>query len=75
MQLNVLAKTTLEFNLFTMGCGAGTITGLALYMYGGNWLITKMNVSTKTLNTIMGVIFIIAALAQLYRMLFVKSVI
>lgn len=75
MQLNVLAKTGVEFNLFTLGCGAGTISGLALYMYGGNWLITKMNVSTKTLNAIMGIIFIIAALAQLYRMLFVKSVV
>jgi threonine/homoserine/homoserine lactone efflux protein len=57
-----------EFNVFTVGCGAGTISGLALYMYGGNWLITRMNTSNKTLNTIMGGIFIFAALFQLYRM-------
>lgn len=75
MQLNVLQKTTFEFNLFTIGCGAGTISGLVLYMYGGNWLITKMNVSAKTLNMIMGIIFIIAALAQLYRMLFIKTIV
>ena len=58
-----------EFNVFTVGCGVGTISGLALYMYGGNWLITKMNTSNKTLNTVMGGIFIFAALFQLYRML------
>ena len=58
-----------EFNLFTAGAGLGTIGGLIVYTYGGNWLITKMNTSNKTLNKIMGVIFIIAALAQFYRMM------
>lgn len=70
----VLATNFTEFNLFTAGCGTGTISGLALYMYGGNWLITKMNTSTKTLNSIMGAIFVVAALAQLYRMLWGKFV-
>jgi len=58
-----------EFNYFTIGSGTGTIAGLAFYMYGGNWLVTKMNTSNKTLNIVMGIIFIIAALAQLYRMI------
>ncbi|QEC69796.1 lysine transporter LysE [Panacibacter ginsenosidivorans] len=70
----VLLSNFTEFNFFTFGCGAGTISGLALYMYGGNWLITKMNTSTKTLNSVMGGIFIIAALAQLYRMIWGKFI-
>lgn len=57
------------FNFFTLGCGMGTISGLAIYMYGGNWLITKMNTSNRTLNIVMSIIFFIAAIAQLYRML------
>ncbi len=65
----VLHSNFTEFNFFTIGCGTGTISGLAFYMYGGNWLITKMKTSNKTLNIIMGVIFIIAALVQLYRMI------
>jgi len=68
LDIGVLHSTILEFNLFAAGCGVGTISGLALYMYGGNWLITKMNTSNKTLNIVMGIVFIIAALAQLYRM-------
>ena len=64
-----LHSNFLEFNYFTIGCGTGTIAGLALYMYGGNWLITKMNTNNKTLNIVMGIIFIIAALVQLYRMI------
>lgn len=65
----VLLSGFAEFNVFTFGCGIGTVSGLALYMYGGNWLITRMNTSSKTLNSVMGGIFVIAALAQLYRML------
>ncbi|MBA4198331.1 MAG: lysine transporter LysE [Chitinophaga sp.] len=74
MDLNLLNSSTTEFNLFTLGSGIGTISGLALYMYGGNYLITKMNASTKTMNKIMGIIFFIAGLAQLWRMLFEKVV-
>jgi threonine/homoserine/homoserine lactone efflux protein len=59
----------IDYNFFTAGCGLGTISGLALYIYGGNWLITKMNTSTKTLNIVMGIIFIIASIAQFYRMI------
>jgi len=70
INLHVLHSDSTEFNLFTVGCGTGTISGLAFYMYGGNWVVTKLNTSNKTLDIIMGVIFMIAALVQLYRMAF-----
>lgn len=73
ISINVLHDNSSTYNWFTIGCGAGTITGLALYMYGGNWLISRMKTSNKTLNIIMGVIFLIAALAQLYRMIWNKG--
>jgi threonine/homoserine/homoserine lactone efflux protein len=57
------------FNIFTLGAALGTIGGLMVYMYGGNLLVTKMKTSNRTLNKIMGGIFIIAALAQLSRLL------
>jgi threonine/homoserine/homoserine lactone efflux protein len=57
------------FNFFTVGSGVGTVCGLALYIYGGNWLVTKMKTSNRTLNSIAGVIFVIAAIAQALRML------
>jgi threonine/homoserine/homoserine lactone efflux protein len=70
IQTKILPVNALSFNLFTIGAGAGTIGGLAVYIHGGNWLVTRMNTSNKTLNKIMGVIFIITALIQLYRMLY-----
>ncbi len=74
MSVKWLQSSFQEFNLFTGGAGLGTITGLALYTYGGNWLVMKMKASNKSLNKIMGVIFIIAALAQMYRMITVKEI-
>ncbi|HEY2649210.1 MAG TPA: LysE family transporter [Puia sp.] len=59
-----------EFNFFTLGSGIGTMAGLIVYMYGGNWLVTKMKTSNRTLNKLMGIIFIIAAVAQLIRTLY-----
>ena len=58
------------FNLFTLGSGTGyTWRTDAVYMYGGNWLVNKMKTSNRTLNKIMGIIFIVAAIAQLYRLI------
>jgi threonine/homoserine/homoserine lactone efflux protein len=63
-----LAPSFFAFNIFTLGAALGTLGGLMVYMYGGNWLVSKMQASNRTLNKIMGVIFILAALAQLYRL-------
>jgi threonine/homoserine/homoserine lactone efflux protein len=73
VNVGVLTPGFAQFNVFSAGCGLGTVTGLAVYMYGGNYLIVKMKTNTKILNIIMGVVFIIAALAQLYRIFFMKE--
>ncbi len=70
LDIKLIGSDAMEFNVFTIGAGLGTLCGLFVYMYGGNWLITKMKTSNKTLNKVMGIIFIVAALAQLYRMLY-----
>jgi threonine/homoserine/homoserine lactone efflux protein len=57
-----------NFNVFSGGAALGTIAGLGVYMYGGNWLVSKMKTSNRMLNKIMGVIFIIAAIAQVYHL-------
>ena len=60
----------LEFNLFTAGAGLGTLSGQAIYIHGGSWLIKKLKSSHKILNIIMGVVFIISASIQVYKILF-----
>jgi threonine/homoserine/homoserine lactone efflux protein len=66
----VLMPTTLQFNIFTAGAGLGSLAGLAVYIHGGKWIITKLKTSNRGLNIFMGVVFILAGLFQLYNMLF-----
>ena len=67
---NVILPTTAQFNLFTAGAGLGSLAGLAVYIHGGKWIITKLKTSNKGLNIFMGFVFILAGLLQLYNMLF-----
>lgn len=73
IDLGGISKTNVDYNLFTIGSAIGTITGLALYIYGGHALVTKLKNGKKKLSIIMGVVFVIAALAQAYRMIFSKG--
>jgi threonine/homoserine/homoserine lactone efflux protein len=66
----VILPTTAQFNLFTAGAGLGSLAGLAVYIHGGKWIITKLKTSNKGLNIFMGIVFILAGLLQLYNMLF-----
>lgn len=74
IDLKGMNRTIFDYNFFTIGCGIGTLSGLALYIYGGHALITRIKNGTKKLNIFMGIIFIIAALAQAYRMLMVDGI-
>jgi threonine/homoserine/homoserine lactone efflux protein len=69
----VLLPTTVQFNLFTAGAGLGSLAGLAVYIHGGKWMITKLKTSNKGLNIFIGIVFILAGLFQLYTMLFKKN--
>ena len=69
-QMGLLPSSAVAFNLFTVGAGIGTLGGLAVYIHGGNWLVNKFKTSNSKLNRIMGIIFILTALLQLWKMLF-----
>ena len=59
-----------EYNFFTLGAGVGTLGGLAVYIYGGKWAIQKIKANNKSLNMFMGVVFIVVAFLQLYKMIY-----
>jgi threonine/homoserine/homoserine lactone efflux protein len=68
LNLGWLKPGLVYFNYFTIGSGIGTVVGLVVYIYGGNWIVTKMKTSNRSLNKMVGVIFIIAAIIQTYRL-------
>ena len=65
----ILHSSTLQYNLFTIGGGIGTVTGLMVYIYAGNYIVTRLDVSNKMLHKIMAVAFALASVAQIGRML------
>jgi len=70
IQNGVVKPTFADFNFFTIGAGIGTLSGQAIYIHGGNWLIRKLKASHKILNIIMGAVFIISASVQVYKIFF-----
>ncbi len=62
-----LATDPASYNAFTLGAGTGTITGLAIYIYAGKWLINKLKAGQSAVNKFMGAVFILTALIQLYK--------
>jgi threonine/homoserine/homoserine lactone efflux protein len=70
IQAKAFEITTLDFNLFTVGAGSGTLAGLAVYIHGGKWMVEKCKASNRSLNRAMGIVFLITALIQLYRIIY-----
>lgn len=70
VKTGVLQTTNANYNFFTIGAGCGTLAGIALYIHGGKWVIKKLGANNRTLNYIMGLVFIVAALIQLYKIIF-----
>lgn len=74
ISLGILKTTNTDFNLFTGGAAIGSIAGLAVYVYGGKWVINKMKASNRQLNIFMAIVFILAAMYQLYHILFMPGI-
>ncbi len=67
--VELLSNSSLDFNCFTIGAGLGTLAGLALYIHGGKWLVQRYQISNKTLNIFLGIVFLVSALLQLIKIL------
>jgi hypothetical protein len=65
----VLLPTQTQFNSYTTGIGVGTITALAIFIYAGSWLVTKLNTSQKMINFVVGVVLLVSAIIQLYKVI------
>jgi threonine/homoserine/homoserine lactone efflux protein len=62
-----LQPTEWQFNVYTAGIGVGTIIGLAIFIFAGKWVIHKLQASHRIIHLLVGVIFIISAVIQFYR--------
>lgn len=69
----ILQKGKWFYNIYILGIGIGTLLGNCLFIFGGRWLVNGIKDSELYLNWIIGGIFAITALIQLYRILTKKD--
>lgn len=67
MSNGILAATGGQFNMYTAGIGTGTLLALAIFIFAGKWVVTKLNASQRIINITVGIIFVLSAAFQLYR--------
>lgn len=65
----LLQSSSLQFNVYIAGIGTGTVIGLLLFIYGGKWLVKRLNTGQRTLHLVVGLVFLVSAILQLSRVL------
>lgn len=64
----ILLPRSDHYNLYIAGIGLGTLLGNAVFIFGGLLIASKINNNQHILNWIIGGIFAITALIQIWRM-------
>ena len=69
----VLQPKQSYYNYYIIGTGIGTFIANCIFIFGGKYLVEKMNTNHSTLNWIIGGIFLLTAIIQLFRILLHKD--
>ena len=69
----ILLPKNNHYNSYIMGIGLGTLIGNCLFIFGGRLIADKVKNSEQTLNWIIGAIFLITAIIQVWKMTKKKS--
>jgi len=63
----ILKPGVWNYNLYILGIAVGTFTGNCLFIFGGRLLVEQLNASQHLLNWIIGGVFLLTGLFQIYR--------
>jgi len=64
----ILLPKPSHYNIYILGIGLGTFFGSCVFIFGGKFIVQKINASGAILNWVIGGIFTITAIIQAYRM-------
>lgn len=70
----ILKPINSYYHLYIIGTGIGTFIANLIFIFGGKYIVEKLNTNQHTLNWIIGGIFAITALIQLIKILYHKDV-
>jgi threonine/homoserine/homoserine lactone efflux protein len=66
---NVLKDRFDYYNVYTIGIGLGTLLGLMVFIFGGAFLVKKLNAGQSTINLVLGGVFAVTAIILMVKIL------
>jgi threonine/homoserine/homoserine lactone efflux protein len=70
---NILLPKNSYYNLYIVGIGLGTLMGNCVFIFGGKFIVQKLNTNQNLLNWIIGGIFALTAIILLIKILLHKD--
>ena len=71
---NILQPKNSFYNIYIVGIGLGTLFGNFVFIFGGKWIVEKLNGNQTLMNWIIGGIFAATAIIFLIKILMHKDV-
>lgn len=65
----ILSQEKNQYNTYIIGIGLGTLLGNCIFIFGGRWAAEKIAGSQQYINWVIGSIFALTAVIQLWKML------
>ncbi|CAN5897248.1 hypothetical protein BH11BAC4_BH11BAC4_18240 [soil metagenome] len=65
----ILEPVKAQYNTYIVGIGIGTLMGNCIFIFGGKWLVQRISNSEQYLNWVIGGIFTITAILQLWKII------
>jgi len=70
---NILLPKNAYYNFYILGIGLGTLLGNCVFIFGGKWIVEKLNANGNILNWVIGGIFAVTAFILLIKILLHKD--
>ncbi|MEO9003991.1 MAG: LysE family transporter [Ginsengibacter sp.] len=70
---NILLPKNSYYNIYITGIGLGTLIGNCVFIFGGKWIVQKLNGNQSLMNWIIGGIFAVTAIIFLIKILMNKD--
>jgi threonine/homoserine/homoserine lactone efflux protein len=70
---NILLPKNSYYNIYIVGIGLGTLFGNFVFIFGGKWIVDKLNGNQNLMNWIIGGIFAVTAVIFLIKILMHKD--
>ena len=70
---NILQPKNSFYNFYIVGIGLGTLAGNCVFIFGGKYIVEKLNTNQSILNWVIGGIFAVTAIIMFIRILMHKD--